>query len=130
MNPKTGAYVGTELAANFDSQGSLTGDVTVKPGATPASTTYTWTVPVPQYGATTKTTWAVSEIQGGDGAGDQIDWTAPQVSAFPCSFTARTTVDQGSPSLGQIALAQGMQATVYEAPGVHAPRCLRPHGTR
>ncbi|MCZ1000357.1 hypothetical protein O1M63_23530 [Streptomyces mirabilis] len=117
MNPKTGAYIGTELAANFDSQGSLSGDVTVKPGATPASTTYTWTVPVPQYGATTKTTWAVSEIQGGDGAGDQIDWTAPQVSAFPRSFTARTTVDQGYPSLGQIALAQGMQATVYEAPG-------------
>ncbi|MFF4212412.1 hypothetical protein ACFYZE_24220, partial [Streptomyces sp. NPDC001796] len=117
MNPKTGAYIGTELAAGFDSRGSLSGDVTVKPGATPASTTYTWTVPVPQYGATTKTTWAVSEIHGGDGAGDSIDWTAPQLAAFPRTFSARTTVDQGYPSLDRIALAQGAQATVYEAPG-------------
>ncbi|WP_329292727.1 hypothetical protein [Streptomyces sp. NBC_01455] len=117
MNPKTGAYIGTELVADFDSQGSPSGDVTIMPGATPASTTYTWTVAVPQYGATTKTTWAVSEIEGRDGSGDSIDWTAPQLSAFARTFTARTTVDQGFPSLDQIALAQGTQATVYEAPG-------------
>ncbi|MEV5479017.1 hypothetical protein ACWDR2_01575 [Streptomyces sp. NPDC003631] len=116
-NPKTGTYVGTELAAGFDSQGSPFGDVTIEPGATPASTTYKWTVPVPQYGVGTKTTWAVSEIQGGDGAGDSIDWTAPQLSAFPRTFTARTTADQGYPSLDQITLAQGMQATVYESAG-------------
>ncbi|MFG2943791.1 hypothetical protein [Streptomyces adustus] len=117
MNPKTGVYVGTELAIGFDSQGSPFGDVTVTPGSTPASATYTWTVPVPQYGATTKTTWAVSEIRSGDGTGDSIDWTAPRLSTFPRTFTARTTVDQGFPSLDQIALAQGAQATVYEAPG-------------
>ncbi|MFF4118909.1 hypothetical protein ACFY0P_36445 [Streptomyces sp. NPDC001714] len=117
MNPKTGAYIGTELAVNFDSQGSPSDGVTVKDGATPASATYAWTIAVPQYGATTKTTWAVSEIKGGDGAGDSLDWTAPRLSAFPRSFTARTTADQGYPSLDQVALAQGTQATVYEAPG-------------
>ncbi|MFD4507995.1 hypothetical protein [Streptomyces sp. NPDC058457] len=117
MNPKTGAYIGTELAVDYDSQGSPSGGVTVGSGATPASATYTWTVAVPQYGATKKTTWAVSEIRGADGAGDSIDWTAPELSAFPRTFTATTTADQGSPSLDQIALAQGAQATVYEAPG-------------
>ncbi|MER7177931.1 hypothetical protein ABT404_00275 [Streptomyces hyaluromycini] len=117
INPKTGAYIGTELAVDFDSQGSPSGGVTIGSGATPASTTYTWTVAVPQYGATTKTTWAVSEIRGADGADDSIDWTAPELSAFPRTFTAKTTADQGYPSLDQIALAQGAQATVYEAPG-------------
>ncbi|WP_416485624.1 hypothetical protein [Streptomyces sp. CL12] len=117
MDPKSGAYIGTELAVGFDSQGSPSGEVTIQPGSTPASTTYTWTVPVPQYGASTKTTWAVSEIEAGDGAGDAIDWTAPQLSAFPRTFTARTTADKGSPSLDQVALAQGAQTTVYEAPG-------------
>jgi hypothetical protein len=51
------------------------------------------------------------------GAGDSIDWTAHQLSAFPRTFTALTTVDKGYPGLDQIALAQGAQATVYEAPG-------------
>ncbi len=117
MDPETGAYIGTELAAGFDSQGSLSGDITVEPGATEASATYTWTLAVPQYGAAAQTTWSVSEIQVGDGTGDMIDWTAPELSAFPRTFTAQTTVDQGYPSLDQIALAQGTQATVYEAPG-------------
>ncbi|KOV58192.1 hypothetical protein [Streptomyces sp. MMG1121] len=117
MNPKTGAYIGTELAAGFDSQGSPSGDVTVKPGATPASATYTWTVAVPQFGATAKTTWAVSEIQAGDGSGDSIDWDASRLSAFPRTFAAQTTADKGYPSLDRIALAQGAQTTVYEAPG-------------
>ncbi|MET8095901.1 hypothetical protein ABZV29_05405 [Streptomyces sp. NPDC005236] len=117
MNARTGAYLGTELAAGFDSQGSPSGDVTIKAGATSASATYTWTIPVPQYGATKKTTWAVEKIHGGDGAGDSIDWTAPRLSLFPRTFIARTTVDQGFPSLDRIALAQGTRATVYGAPG-------------
>ncbi|SCE48546.1 hypothetical protein GA0115240_167212 [Streptomyces sp. DvalAA-14] len=116
MDPATGAYLGTELAVNFDSQGSPVDGVTVRPGSTGAKATYDWTVAVPQYGATKKTTWAVSEIQGGDGAGEQIDWTAPQLSAFPRTFVAVTTPDRGYPSLDEVSLAQGTQATVYDDP--------------
>ncbi|MGW3629198.1 hypothetical protein ACWD7F_03395 [Streptomyces sp. NPDC005122] len=38
MNPKTGACIGTDPVADFDSRGSPYGDVTVTPGATSAST--------------------------------------------------------------------------------------------
>jgi hypothetical protein len=116
IDPHTGAYIGTELAVNFDYEGSPVDGVTVEPGSTSASTTYDWTIAVPRYGATTKTTWAVSEIQGGDGAGDSIDWTAPQLSAFPRTFTAQTTADKGYPSLDQIAVRQGYQTSVYDDP--------------
>ncbi|MEV6013343.1 hypothetical protein AB0M29_42150 [Streptomyces sp. NPDC051976] len=116
LDPRTGKYIGTEIAVNFDTEGSAVDGVTVRPGASGAAATYDWKLAVPQYGATSRTTWAVSEIQGGDGVGDSIDWTAPQLSAFPRTFVARTTPDQTSPGLDQIAVAQDSPTTVYDDP--------------
>lgn len=116
LDPDTGKYIGTEIAVNFDTQGSPADGVTVRPGASGAAATYDWNLAVPQYGASSKTTWAVSEIQGGDGVGDSIDWNAAQLSAFPRTFVARTTPDQTHPGLDQIAVAQDSPTTVYDDP--------------
>lgn len=115
MDPHTGASIGTELAANFD-EGFSSDGITVRPGASGAAATFDWTFAVPQYGATTRTTWAVSEIQGGDGAGDSMDWTATQLSAFPRTFLAHTAPDQAYPSLDELSVDQETPATVYDDP--------------
>ncbi|WNI15487.1 hypothetical protein [Actinacidiphila sp. ITFR-21] len=112
LSTATGGYLGTELAASYSTDGSLDGSVAALPGGTPAATTYTWTVAVPQYGATRHTTWAVSELTGSDGAGGSADLTAPRLSAFPRTFTAVTTPDSGYPSLDAVALS-GTGASVY-----------------
>jgi hypothetical protein len=116
MDARTGAYIGTELAVNFASQGSLDPSVTARPGGTAAATTLDWTVAVPQYGATGRTTWAVSEIAAADGIGDSIDWTAPQLSRFPRTFVARTTPDGDTPALDRIETDYSMRDTVYDDP--------------
>lgn len=105
MRTPTG-FQAASYRVGFAQQATVTGNVaTLVPGSTFARSTYTFTLPVPRFGPTATTEWAVRSLTVSDNeAGVALADADLSSTPYQSGFTATTVPDTESPALGAVSL--------------------------